>query len=408
MLNPQGPSFRLIHWLPQTAFACLLVAAVPAAEVVEFDGSWTRSWDLQAGQTVRIQVGITSPSRLPANARLEVRWSGPPSPAPAFSGPRGDLVAGPDNGWTKVLHELDPDVFLLYRAPRAGAYRMSLETVTERERGQAAYHRDTGMAPSAAAYPTTTPPISGQEVQVSVEIVPETESGDIVLETEPNNTPEDAVALPLASGSGDQVLRIIGGADDLEYFDNVESGNSPDDWYRIEYRGDRVKLLTANLQLPDPVVSARIRVYKPGVPTEEEMKPREAAKREDFGNNNAVPYIHPDTQVIPGPEPVYTYYDGRDVNERLHQQDDNFRSFVTRRLQPGGTYYLRVEANQPGYELEVRLLDPAPYASHLSGPCGSRSTTTWRRSTPGSSTVHGTSPSTGGSATGRASSGRTA
>ena len=124
---------------------------------------------------------------------------------------------------------------------------------------------------------------------------------------------------------------------------------------------DRTKLLMANLQLAEPVVSARIRVYKPGVPTAEELMPREAAKREDFGNNSIVPYIHPDTEVIPGPQPVYTYYDGRDLNERIHQQDDNFRSFVTRRVQPGGTYYLRVEANQPGYELEVRLVDPAPF-----------------------------------------------
>ncbi len=42
------------------------------------------------------------------------------------------------------------------------------------------------------------------------------------------------------------------------------------------------------------------------------------------------------------------------MNERLHQQDDNFRAFVTRKVNPGGIYYLRVEANQPGYELELR------------------------------------------------------
>ena len=169
--------------------------------------------------------------------------------------------------------------------------------------------------------------------------------------------------LPFQPGSEDQVIRVIGGADDLEYFDNPDSGQSPDDWYRIKYSGDRPKLLTANLQMPEPVVSARIRVYQPGVPTAEELKPREAAKREDFGNSNVVPYIHPDTEAIPGPEPVYSYYDGRDVNERIHQQDDNFRSFVTRRLHPGGTYFLRVEANQPGYELEVRFVDPAPFAT---------------------------------------------
>ncbi len=310
---------------------------------------------------MQIRVGIVSPGRLPDNARIEARWSGPPTDDTAGPERRGDLVTGIDNGWTKILHALDPDVYLLYRAPVPGRYELRLETVVNREQALSQYHRDTGLASLAAVKPTRTPPIQGAEIRVDVDLVEATQARDIVLETEPNNEPEHAVKLPFLPGSGDQVLRVVGGADDLEYFDNADSGRSPDDWYRLEYRGDRVKLFTANLQLPDPVVSARIRIYKPGVPTPEELKPRKAAQREDFGNNNAVPYIHPDTEAIPGPVPVYTYYDGRDVNERIHQQDDNFRSFVTRRVQPGGTYFLRVEANQPGYELEVRLVDPAPY-----------------------------------------------
>ena len=340
---------------------CLLVPTVAIAETMDFAGSWTRSWDLSSGQTVQIQVGIVSPARLPANARIEARWSGPRSPGAPLSEDRGDLVAGIENGWTKTLHELDPDVFLLFKAPREGRYELSLETVIDRERPPDEYHRDTGLAPLAASVPSRTPVVTQGEIRVKVETVPDTNARDIVLETEPNNAPEQAVLLPFKAGTGDQVLRVVGGSDELEYFDNADSGRSPDDWYRFDYRGDRVKLLTANLQLPDPVVSARIRVYKPGVPTPEELKPREAAKREDFGNSNVVPYIHPDTEVIPGPQPVYTYYDGRDVNERIHQQDDNFRSFVTRKVHPGGTYFLRVEANQPGYELEVRLVDAAPY-----------------------------------------------
>ena len=337
------------------------LAPSSVAETIDFNGSWTAGWDLASGQTVQIQVGIVSPGSLPANARIEARWSGPPTPGPEFDGHRGDLVTGLEGGWAKILHELDPDVFLLFRAPRDGRYELRLETVTDRERLPSEYHRDTGLASLSAGFPSGTPAITQAEIRVDVNPVHGTHARDIVLETEPNNAPEHAVSLPFETGGDDQVLRVVGGADELEYFDNVDSGRSPDDWYRLDYRGDRVKLFTANLQLPDPVVSARIRVYKPGVPTEDELKPREAAKREDFGNSNVIPYIHPDTEVIPGPLPVYTYYDGRDLNERLHQQDDNFRSFVTRRVQPGGTYFLRVEANQPGYELEVRLIDPAPY-----------------------------------------------
>ena len=331
------------------------------ADTIVFDGDWAESWQLSAGETVQIQVGIQSPAQLPANARIEARWTGPASVEPEHTGDRGDLATGPRNGWSKVLHALDPDVYLLYRAPIAGRYQLQLQTVRDRKHPQRKYHRDSGLAPLVGKPPAKTPAVYGTGVSVSIKSVPETAGGDIVLETEPNNVPEQAVTLPFKAGSDDQVLRVVGGMDELEYFDNPESGRSPDDWYRIVYRGDRTKMLTANLQIPDPVVSARIRVYKPGTPTEEELKPREAAMRDDFGNNNVIPYIHPDTEVIPGPLQVYTYYDGRDLNERIHQQDDNFRSFVTRRVQPGGTYFLRVEANQPGYELEVRLLDPAPY-----------------------------------------------
>ena len=346
--------------------ACCLVALVAGtaqAETIRFDGNWTRSWDLAEGETVQIQVGVVSPGKLPDNGRISARWSGPPLDGARSAEPmsRGDLVRGDENGWTKTLHALDPDVYLVYKAPRTGKYELSLTTVTEGAWLSAPFHRDNGLARLAAIPPSETPSVDDLPIDVTVAPVSQTTSGDIVLETEPNNTPEDSVLLPFSGGSADQVLRVIGGTDELEYFDNADSGRSPDDWYRFEYRGDKVKLLTANLQLAEPVVSARIRVYKPGTPTAEELEHREAAKREDFGNNEAVPYIHPDTEVIPGPQQVYTYYDGRDLNERIHQQDDNFRSFVTRRVQPGGTYYLRVEANQPGYELEVRLVDPAPF-----------------------------------------------
>ena len=340
------------------ALGCLATAP---AETIDFGGSWSRSWDLAEGQSVGIQVSLREPAELPASARIKAHWIGPPTSEAAYAGDRGDLVTGPTNGWAKILHALDPDVYLLYKAPRSGRYKLRLETVTDHEPALTQYHRDSGLARLVAASPRQTPAIQQAVVNVDVQTVERTQGSDIVLETEPNNAPEEAVALPFEPGNNDQVVRVVGGADELEYFDNAASGSSPDDWYRFVYRGDRTKLLMANLQLAEPVVSARIRVYKPGVPTAEELMPREAAKREDFGNNSIVPYIHPDTEVIPGPQPVYTYYDGRDLNERIHQQDDNFRSFVTRRVQPGGTYYLRVEANQPGYELEVRLVDPAPF-----------------------------------------------
>ena len=362
LLNLPQRTAQVAARLATVLATVLCFGAGPAlAETVAFGGSWSKSWNLAQDETVQIRVGLDEPSGLPDNARIEARWTGPDAAASGFKGDRADLVTGMENGWSKVLHALDPDVYLLYRAPRSGRYELQLETVLDREHLSTEYHRDTGLARLASAAPARTPAVQSASITVSVETVPEVQAADLVLETEPNNSPEQAVRLPFESGTEDQVIRVIGGADELEYFDNAASGKSPDDWYRFVYRGDRIKLMTANLQIPEPVVSARIRVYKPGVPTAEELKPREAAKREDFGNNAIIPYIHPDTVAIPGPEPVYTYYDGRDLNERLHQQDDNFRSFVTRRVHPGGTYFLRVEANQPGYELEVRLIDPAPF-----------------------------------------------
>ena len=56
------------------------------------------------------------------------------------------------------------------------------------------------------------------------------------------------------------------------------------------------------------------------------------------------------------------YTEGADPNERTHQQDEPHRANINRLLRPGATYFLRVEANAPGYQAQLRLLGPAPYA----------------------------------------------
>ncbi|MFN0125048.1 MAG: HEAT repeat domain-containing protein, partial [Blastocatellia bacterium] len=59
--------------------------------------------------------------------------------------------------------------------------------------------------------------------------------------------------------------------------------------------------------------------------------------------------------------PLTEFTEGRNENERTHQQNEGHRAAVVRLLKPGGTYFLRVEANAPGYELELRVLPPGPY-----------------------------------------------
>ncbi|MEZ5363101.1 MAG: hypothetical protein R2748_12360 [Bryobacterales bacterium] len=298
-------------------------------------------------------MGIDDPAALPPNARIEVSWDAPDLPGPAFQGERGDLHARGSGGWSKTLHALDPDVTLVYRAPVDGKYALRIAAVTDREDPLPAFHRDLGRAPAANPLPVRTPDPSGAW-EMTAEITPlDALRRSRVCCSRPNPTthPSKLSIRSTGVGDADRELRVIGSHDELEYFENAQSGKGPDDWYRIVYRGSKTKLLTANLQMAEPVVSGRIRVYKQGEPSAEELTPSEPPKREDFGNANPVPYVHPPAEIIPGPEPVYTYYDGRDINERIHQQDDNFRAFVSRRLHPGETYYLRVEANQPAYEL---------------------------------------------------------
>ena len=342
-------------------FLVLCSLSLASAESLRLDGSWRAERTLEAGDSVTIHVRIDDPSALPGNARIEAIWDAPDLPGPSYDGERGDLHSRRTGDWSKTLHALDPDVTLVYRAPVAGTYVLRLEAVTDRVDPLPDYHRDDGIAPMATPLPAKTPNPRGAALTVEIDAVPTLYAAGVLLEAEPNDTPEQAVELPLGEGDADRELRVIGSHDELEYFHNARAGKGPDDWFKIVYRGSRTKLLTANLQMVEPIVSGRIRVYKVGTPTAEELEPREPPKREDFGNANPVPYVHPPAEILPGPEPIYTYFDGRDINERIHQQDDNFRAFVTRRLHPGDTYYLRVEANQPAYEIELRVIDPAPY-----------------------------------------------
>ena len=307
-------------------------------ESLSFDGLWTHSWTLDEGQALEIHVSIDDPEELPANGRIKVRWEGPDLPEWAFEGNRGDLYASSTADWQKTLHELDPDVYLVYRAPAAGSYRLTVETVTEGGVEVSEIPRDTGLAQLATPMPASTPIIPDVGVTVSLRPIDALHQDDIVLEAEPNSTPELAIHLPFAASDKDQVLRVFGSTDEAGGWSITTTrlrASRPDDWYRIEHQGTKPKIFTANLQLIEPVVSARIRVYQPGTPGPEDLEPREMPDRKNFGNANPIPYVHPPAQVIPGPVAVFSYYEGRDVNERIHQQDTNFRSFATRKIEPG-------------------------------------------------------------------------
>src|SRR3990172_12341905 len=75
---------------------------------IDFSGSDSQVIELHAGETVELSAGVTSPSKLPDNGRIAVEWTAPSA----------------DASFRKVLHALDPDVFVVYRAPQTGRYTL--------------------------------------------------------------------------------------------------------------------------------------------------------------------------------------------------------------------------------------------------------------------------------------------
>jgi hypothetical protein len=355
-------------------------------EQVRLTGPWERSYDLTAGKIVEISVHIEKPSALPPNGRIAAEWTlqGTPSAnkeriepnQPTRKGPRLsairetpparpaaqgrdaiDVYTNPTPNWRKVLHALDGDIYVVYRAPVAGKYTLKLYPVTnEQPVGAGPRWREKGGAPDLAPIPNLTPWPAGMVAPVAVSVKPlslrdsDLKTSRTVVEFEPNDTPEQAQPMTLTAGEGVQKWEVTGGADDVEYFDNGRVGRSGDDWYRLEYTGTEPRLLTAQLSMPGQVLAARVRAYK-----QDGGKDARGllAVSEYFGRKGG--------KAVFNENKLVSIEEGRDANERTHQQDEEHRANVTRLLYPGETYFLRVEANSPGYQLQIRLVKPAPY-----------------------------------------------
>ena len=285
-----------------------LTSLAAAAAAAEFSGDLARTAtttiQLKAGETAEISAGLPSPSQLPPNGRIAVEFG----------------------GFRKVLHALDPDLYLVYRAPKAGKYTLNAAVVEEED---AVFNqprwRESGWIQKVSKLAARTPWPAGHKVRfrMSARVVQFGESKrNLIVEAEPNESIAEAQPIRLGASGGDETYHVIGGADDLEYFDNGKIGQTGDDWFRIEYQGKTAKLFTANLVATDPLVVLQLRCY-----------------------------------TADGKE----YREGANPNERVHQQLEGHRSAMTRTLKPGGVYFVRVEANSPGYDLELRLRDPAPY-----------------------------------------------
>ena len=320
---------------------------------LDFEQPWQRRVRLREGETIEISVGVAQPSLLPAHGRIGVSWTlqgvAATVPVEAAGARKGDaygIYTAPTANWRKVLHALDPDLYLVYRAPVAGEYLLEIAPVTGDQSEPTTFEggrwRDEGSVPAATVFPRRTPWPTGKRVPLAIEIAPVDlhggETSGMHVEQEPNDTPEMGQRIELPAGEGIRALRISGGADDIEYFDNGSVGRSGDDWFQLVYKGSEPRLLTVDLTLPDHTLAAQVRMYA-----------LEGAAEVA-------------TTAWPRPLlPIVEYTVGRNENERVHQQNEGHRAAIVRLIKPGGVYFLRAEANAPGYEIELRVLPPAPY-----------------------------------------------
>lgn len=292
--------------------------------------SHARKTTLQAGDTVEISARVVRPSSLPHNARVRVTVQ--------KSGD-GDQKK---NYLSKILHALDGDFFTVFRAPQTGKYSVVL-TPEEGEvqvfEGQR--WREDGFIDELLAAPRAVkwPKDSSADTSISIRRIEHTTTpdGSLVIEAEPNNAPEHAQTIVLRNTTDDYTIQIVGTSDDIEYFDNGRVGEAEgDDWLRLEFNGPEPRLLTACLTIPDQLVAARIRTWV----VSKDKGIADAGKALELGEE---------------------YFEGKNENERVHQQQEQHRIAINRNLKPGHVYFLRVESNSPGYGLELRIVKPAPY-----------------------------------------------
>lgn len=191
-----------------------------------------QSLGLRVGETAEISARIDQPSRLPPDARLRVSIIARHS-AVDGKGQRQVVLS-------KVLHAMDGDFFTVFTAKAAADYQVVLApeeaeiTLFEGERW-----RESGLVDEVLAAPRQVIWNDGQTipVTVSVRVLADTisQDGSLIIESEPNNSADEAQSVPLRETTDDYSLQIVGTSDDIEYFDNGAVGKEVgDDWFRLE------------------------------------------------------------------------------------------------------------------------------------------------------------------------------
>ena len=231
--------------------------------------------ELQAGQDVRLLVSLES-GRLGPDDRVTF-----------------EVEALGRKVITKELHAGDPDCYFPYRARDKGPVTLTLT-----------------CGPKSA-------PISAR---VEWRIITLDDSDRAALECEPNDSWQRASPLKLGRD-------VYGTADDVDYLNNQQEGQTGLDWFRFEVTGKDPILVYFQLDLRDRDVSANLRLYTVDAKTGK-------------------------------PEP---YLVGKDPMEIVHDRERERYSKHISRTFTRGTYYLEVNANHPDYILRTRALPVPPY-----------------------------------------------
>ena len=150
---------------------------------LQFSKSWEKRIELKQGETFDVSVSLPNPSSLPAHGRVAVRWelieNGDKPPMLSTTKPVTrqwndfGIYTKPTANWRKVLHALDPDVFVTYRAPVTGTYSLNISPVIdETPVFEGVRWREEGSAPNVFKFPQQTPWTTGKAVPLNISINP--------------------------------------------------------------------------------------------------------------------------------------------------------------------------------------------------------------------------------------------
>ena len=122
-------------------------------------------------------------------------------------------------GYRKVLHALDADFYMVYRAPKADTFELKVAAVTNEEPiFNLPRWREPGVVQKVESFPKSTPWPAGLRVPLRAEVKPVSygvSRRGMVIEAEPNESIAQAQPITMGSTGSDETLHITGGADDI-------------------------------------------------------------------------------------------------------------------------------------------------------------------------------------------------